>query len=236
VIDGGHNTGSNTNLLVPFAKLLSVERRWIVTGTPTANLLGLSFGRNSAAMSTLYDDALLHALEDQSEEKSDTDEVDADEETIPRQWTLHDRQDLHKLGTMLIDFLSVPQFAADRKTFNDVIDPLMSGVGPTPGAIDVLTQVMQSVMIRHRSVHHLMASSFSAHKPFSISDVERDVTLPPISQETVLLDLDPYALKSYNALLTVIAVNAVDSERVDVDYLFHAKVGLHSSTLSTFTG
>lgn len=51
------------------------------------------------------------------------------------------------------DFLGVPQFRADSKSFTDhVSTPLCNQHGPRPGAIDVLTQVMQMVMVRHRQV------------------------------------------------------------------------------------
>lgn len=41
----------------------------------------------------------------------------------------------------------------------------------------------------------------------------KDIELPPCNRETVLLDLDKYAAKTYNIMQTTIAVNAVDSER-----------------------
>ena len=52
--------------------------------------------------------------------------------------------------------------------------------------------------------------------PFRIEDVERDVVLPPLKQDIVWLDLDDLSKKSYNAMQAVIAVNAIDSHRVDV--------------------
>lgn len=47
--------------------------------------------------------------------------------------------------------------------------------------------------------------------------------LPLLHQKTILLDLDQYAIKSYNALQAGIVINAVDSERtgqVSSRYLF----------------
>ena len=40
--------------------------------------------------------------------------------------------------------------------------------------------------------------------------------LPPLKQEIVWLDLDDFSKKSYNAMQAVIAVNAIDTQRVDV--------------------
>lgn len=71
-----------------------------------------------------------------------------------RRWTKTDRTDLTKLGNMIGSFLEEPQFAADTKLFQThAIAPLMDPSGPRHGSIQVVTQVMQSVMIRHRFVH-----------------------------------------------------------------------------------
>ncbi len=63
----------------------------------------------------------------------------------------------------------------------------------------------------------------------SIEDVEQDVRLPFLEHDTILLDMDSYAVKTYNLIQATIALNAVDSERRDQDYLFHARVSLHNS-------
>ncbi|OBZ69321.1 hypothetical protein A0H81_10948 [Grifola frondosa] len=201
VVDEGHIASSRNSAFSHFAQCLSVERRWIMTGTPTTNLLGLAFGQGSE---------LQYPSEDEPEDQS------------PRKWDYSERADLRKLGTMMADFLGVPIFAAEATFTRCVVAPLFEPSCPGPGAIQVLTQVMGSTMVRHR-----------------IEDVEVDCTLPLLSHETVLLDLDLYAVKTYNAMQAAIAINAVDSERKDQvrlnslvpykptnlrqDYLFHPR-------------
>ncbi len=68
-----------------------------------------------------------------------------------RVWTRADRDDLHRLDNMISSFLEIPQFSSDPKLFSlNVIAPLMDASGPRMGSIQVLAQVMESVMVRHR--------------------------------------------------------------------------------------
>ena len=167
VIDEGHVSATLSTTLVPFAKLLSVERRWIVTGTPTTNLLGLSFGTKS---SEIGDAKAAESKDEEDREKEEFRESEVDEESdettevdemqmvdsstsheSKRIWSKYDREDLNKLGNMIAHFIAVPQFHADpRLVASHVIEPLLDGTGPRPGSIQVLNQVMEMIMIRHR--------------------------------------------------------------------------------------
>ncbi|KAF8163635.1 hypothetical protein B0H34DRAFT_781279 [Crassisporium funariophilum] len=215
IIDEGHVSATLSTILVPFAKLLSVERRWIVTGTPTTNLLGLSLGNKET--DSPVDEVEMEKMKDEASRKvhMDGDTFDIAEDgnnalsssLTRRIWNKYDREDLKKLGNMITHFVAVPMFNADPKLISThVIEPLLDSGGPRPGAIQVLDQVMKMAMIRHR-----------------IEDVEQDVVLPSVYQESVLLDLDPYVVKSFNALQAIITINAIDSQRTDQDYMFHPR-------------
>ena len=163
VIDEGHVSATLSTTLVPFAKLLSVERRWIVTGTPTTNLLGLSFGTKSSEKGDSQLDCTKAAekgefraweVDGESDEMTEVDEMQMDSSTSresTRIWSKYDREDLNKLGSMIAHFIAVPMFQAKpRLVASHVIEPLLDGTGPRPGSIQVLNQVMEMVMIRHR--------------------------------------------------------------------------------------
>ncbi|KAJ7481065.1 SNF2 family N-terminal domain-containing protein [Mycena galericulata] len=216
VIDEGHVAHSLTTNLAELSKRLSVERRWIVTGTPTTNLLGLNLGKSvneaAAVASDAGDDQPSRAPSegpnpDSSQVSAVADDLSVDDAVVepPRVWNQDDGRDLIKLGNMIAEFVGV-QHLTPKIMITHVKDALLDKQGPRTGAIEVLKQLMASVMIRHR-----------------IEEVEEEVELPLVTQEVVLLDLDPLSVKSYNALQAIIAINAVTSERKGQDYMFHAQ-------------
>lgn len=181
VIDEGHVSASLSTILTPFVKLLSVEKRWIVTGTPTRNLLGLGLGEKSAKDARAgvketelnQDDfgtnsensSFKEDLSDLSPSRSQTPPFTNIDSTPARVWTKHDREDLGKLGKMISHFIAVPQFMASPKLVTThVIEPLLDPKGPCPGAIQILNQVMEANMIRHRYLPFRMLLSICLYK------------------------------------------------------------------------
>ena len=163
MVDEGHVSSSLSTTLIQLVRLLSVERRWIVTGTPTTNLLGLSFGSNNAKedeeamnVDNGNDDiprqvSVMSSSSSQSESSRSPSVRSGSLPPLARIWNKYDRADLNKLGNMITHFVAVPHFGADVKLMhNQVTAPLLDPNGPRPGAIQVLTQVMQMVMVRHR--------------------------------------------------------------------------------------
>jgi hypothetical protein len=160
VVDEGHVHGTDRTSISRVASMLSVERRWLVTGTPTTNLLGINLRSTEVSAEELQyprdqpgTDDLLPTWEELDLGTPDQNGVHItnEEALAPRAWTKYDREDLRKLGTMMISFLQIPRFAADSGLFGSlVVRPLFGTSGPQPGGIKVLTQVMDNIMIRHQ--------------------------------------------------------------------------------------
>lgn len=149
VIDEGHNTGNVAATVNHFVQQLSIQHKWIVTGTPTSNILGLQLGRTTNEESEELD--LVYPDSDSDSDSPADMSSSQDEAPYVRVWANYDRHNLRKLGTMIGNFLAVPQFHTDSKNFqHHVSRPLCARRGPQPGAINVLSQVMQMVMVRHR--------------------------------------------------------------------------------------
>lgn len=187
IIDEGHNTTNDTTQMVEFLCTLNVERRWAVTGTPTALLLGLNLGKHVSLFqndrdrltpdsATSYpDDAAegssifgeigqlryptaeeLLAYESQlaftattlaEDGRSDT------EEPLSRVWADRERNDVLVILKMIVGFLRMPQFALDSRKFaSHVLLPLFDARGPRFGAVRVLEQILNMIMIRHQYV------------------------------------------------------------------------------------
>ncbi|KAI6028583.1 SNF2 family N-terminal domain-containing protein [Pisolithus orientalis] len=195
VVDEGHIAGNVSATINYFVKELSIERKWIVTGTPTSNMLGLSLGCTKEGWET--DPSGSPSSRNNSDCNTPEDTTPSSADTSVRIWSRYDTANLRKLNTMIADFLAIPQFRTDHKSFGvHVSSRLYNRRGPQPFATDILSQVMHMVMIRHR-----------------VQDLEKDVVLPPMKHEFVYMDLSEYALKSFNAMQAAVAINAIDSER-----------------------
>ncbi|KAH9928494.1 P-loop containing nucleoside triphosphate hydrolase protein [Epithele typhae] len=212
VVDEGHNATEKRTGYAVFTNALSVERRWIVTGTPTSDLLGLNFGSGSEVLEEDIDAQLIYPadIQDQGDGViSDSKDLSTPSGRVlsQRVWHKSERESFRDLGTMFTDFLGMPPFAHDPHAFTSLVaEPIFDTKGPLPVDVAILTRVMETAMVRHR-----------------IKDVEQEVRLPALHSDVVLLDLDPYAVKTYNYMQAVIAINAIDSQRTDQDYLFHPR-------------
>ncbi|KAF5390156.1 hypothetical protein D9757_002922 [Collybiopsis confluens] len=205
VIDEGHVSSSLSTRLTPFTKLLSIQSRWVVTGTPTTNMLGLGFGGPA-----LDNEGLNNGILDDPEVMQCSeilnDPLQEAVSPLTRQgplWSTSDNRDISKLLNIISQFLGVKFLSADSQTIRTHIkDALFSNQGPRLGSTEMLEKFMTMFMIRHR-----------------VTDI--DIELPKLTLESVLLDLDQYSVLSYNALQAAILINAIDSERKDQDYMFH---------------
>ncbi|KZP01082.1 hypothetical protein CALVIDRAFT_508642 [Calocera viscosa TUFC12733] len=201
IIDEGHVANTDGSRLKELGLRLNVESRWIVTGTPTRNIKGLQMGssKHKTQLPTGAD-----VIQSRLEMLLSG---DASLSQPLNPWSRsRDGEDLRKLGNMF-EFLKVPPFIGQDADWNDaVVRPLLKPHCPEFGAVQRLLRCLEGVMIRHRA-----------------EDIEQDVPLPELKQELVVLDMTEHCALTHNAVLAQIAINAIDSERKDQDYLFHPK-------------
>ncbi|KAL8674739.1 MAG: hypothetical protein Q9168_000897 [Polycauliona sp. 1 TL-2023] len=208
ILDEGHSFstfGRSNNAVAALAKL-HVERRWIVSGTPSSGLLGVE--ASTATQETLggtgcNDSQLIRDILESRRSNGFETESNAG---VRGSAIKQEVKDLEKLGSIVVDFLSLKPWSNakgnDAASWKQYIMPTDGGQRKPKS----IASVLESLVVRHR-----------------IEDIEKDIKLPPLYNRTVYLEPTWHDKLSLNLFIFNLAVNAVTSERVDQDYMFNSK-------------
>lgn len=192
IVDEGHGfVGSKLNGATLALDKLSIERRWIVSGTPTAGLLGVELDTAAREISKHEDvgewkshEASLMALRHQTA-------------------LLQEASDIKQLGRIVVNFFRLRPWAnskgEDPASWQKYVMPSFAGRKPR-----CLRSILESLVVRH-----------------GIDDIEQDVQLPPLYNRRVHLQPSWHDKLSINLFIFNLTVNAITSERMDEDYMFH---------------
>lgn len=196
IMDEGHEFSSSGHKNSAYWALqkLCVDRKWIVSGTPANGLLGVEVGTATFETS--------HAVAgDNPLTNSDLLEARKKESAL-----IQERKDLEKLGIIVAGFLQVKPWANSKEhdpaSWSRYIMPYSDG----RRKVRSLKTLLDSLVVRHR-----------------IEDIEADIQLPPLHNRVVYLQPSWHDKLSLNLFILTLTANAVTSERVDEDYMFHTK-------------
>lgn len=196
IMDEGHEFSSSGHKNSAYWALqkLCVDRKWIVSGTPANGLLGIEVG--TATFETSHSVAGDHRLT-----KSDLLEARKKESAL-----IQEHKDLEKLGIIVAGFLQVKPWANSKEhdpaSWSKYIMPYNDG----RRKVRSLKTLLDNLVVRHR-----------------IEDIEADIQLPPLHNRVVYLQPSWHDKLSLNLFILTLTVNAVTSERIDEDYMFHTK-------------
>lgn len=195
IMDEGHEFSSSGRQGAAYWALqtLHVDRRWVVSGTPANGLLGVEVGTASYETS---DSGSTHGVTN-----GDVLESRRNESAL-----LQERKDLEKLGLIVAGFLQVKPWAnskdEDPAEWQKYILPYKDG----RRKVRSLKTLLESLVVRHR-----------------FEDIEADIQLPPLNNRVVYLQPSWHDKLSINLFILSLTVNAITSERVDEDYMFHPR-------------
>lgn len=196
IMDEGHEFSSSGHRSSVYWALqkLCVDRKWIVSGTPASGLLGVEVG--TATFETSHS-----AADGRGSTNSDLLEARRNESAL-----IQERKDLEKLGVIVAGFLQIKPWANSKEhdpaSWSKYIMPYSDG----RRKVRSLKTLLDSLVVRHR-----------------IEDIEADIQLPPLHNRVVYLQPSWHDKLSLNLFILTLTANAVTSERVDEDYMFHTK-------------
>ncbi|KAK3117754.1 hypothetical protein LTR53_000564 [Teratosphaeriaceae sp. CCFEE 6253] len=197
VIDEGHFFGhrSNSTAVTVANKLVTADHRWVVSGTPAKDLMGVEVDVSMAektSVTSLSRDALL----DQRRAFSEKEDIAGA---------------VKSLGVLATTFLKIRPWSAE-------------GTSERRGA-EWDEHIYRHEDTRKRTYSGFSTGLRRTLEAMVVKtqpdDVDRDIELPPLSHEVVRLEPSFYDKVTANLFTLVLTANAVTSERTDVDYLFH---------------
>lgn len=132
--------------------------------------------------------------------------------------SISDKGDLDRLSALFGSFLHLRPYCHDKDLFSKVIQkPLVEHHNISTGLMEDKYWSLETLSSVSR-LRYLMDRVMVRNKA---ADVERDVTLPPLYERIVRLDLEYFQILAINCQIALIQANAVLTERVDQDYFFH---------------
>ncbi|KAF9956181.1 hypothetical protein BGZ72_002962 [Mortierella alpina] len=132
--------------------------------------------------------------------------------------SISDKGDLDRLSALFGSFLHLRPYCHDKDLFSKVVQkPLVEHHNISTGVMEDKHWTLETLSSVSR-LRYLMDRIMVRNKA---ADVERDVTLPPLYERIVRLDLEYFQVLAINCQIALIQANAVLTERVDQDYFFH---------------
>ena len=196
IIDEGNNFDSGrSNAAIVAEHLVKVDRRWIVSGTPARDMLGVEVDLQQTEV-------------DFAESRNAISRSDALDRRKSYDGQKSELRAVSSLGKMATHFLRIPPWARsgdDSAEWDDYVYRHEDLKRRTYTSFSRCFQnTLNAIVVKTRP-----------------EDVEKDLQLPPLVHRTIRLEPTYYDRLTVNLFNLVLTSNAVTSERTDVDYLFH---------------
>lgn len=210
IVDEGHNVaghGQRTNM-VHLLDQLQVERRWIVSGTPSSGLYGVEI---SLASRETYSNEI---------ELSNATNIALRGRKMTGSALDNELKDMDKLRHIVVEFLDLKPWSNSRANDPANWTKYMKPVGEDGKRRKApsLRATLQGLVVRHR-----------------MDTIHVETPLPPLSNKVIHLEPTFYDQLSLNLFIAILGVNAITSERSDQDYMFHPRNRKHLSlTINNF--
>lgn len=207
IVDEGHNVAGHGHKSSTMHMLdqLHVERRWVVSGTPSNGLYGAEL--SIASQQTLTTDT-------ESAEDATSSILHSRKKTGTR--AEEELKDVDKLRMIVVEFLKHKPWANSRSddpaNWTKYIKPI--GENGRRRKSPSLRAVLQGLVVRHQ-----------------LDVINDELPLPRLYNKVVSLEPTFYDKLSLNLFLFVLTVNAITSEHKDQDYMFQSRNRKHLGLL-----